>query len=122
MFVEKLNKKADGSIYVIEEEQTGKYEGHLQHDNAVRNTIKVYTGSKLTGEEIKNVTVSVPSDTPWKTYIKIFSDFEKVYITYETPGDTVEADDINMLQEASREIREDFEQYKKSGHINGGTF
>lgn len=125
MFIEKLNKKLDGSVYVIEEEQIiidGKYEGYLQHDNAARNTIKVYTGSKLTGEEITNVTVSVPSDAPWKTYIKIFSDAEKVYITYETPGDTVEADDINMLQEASQEMREDFEQYKKNGHINGGTF
>lgn len=125
MFIEKLNKKADGSVYVIEEEQTivaGKYEGFLRHDNANRATLKVYTGSKLTGDEITNVVVSIPSDTPWKRLIKVFADVGTVYITYETQGDTVEAEDINLLQETLANHVEDFEQYKASGHINGGTF
>lgn len=125
MFIEKLNKKQDGSIYVIEEEKPiveGKYEGFLEHDNANKNTIKVYTGSKLTGEEVIKVVLSTPAETPWKTHIKVFADTDKIYITYETPGDTVEADDINFLQETAQEMREDFEYYKIAGHIDGGTF
>lgn len=114
MFTEKLNKKTDGSVYVIEEEQliaSGKYEGYLNHDNVNVNTIKVFTGSKFTGNEIIDVIKSKPADTPWKTHIKIFSNDGKVFITYETPGDTVEADDINDMQEKNEELREDFEQY-----------
>lgn len=125
MFVEKLNKKQDGSVYVIEEEQIttdGMYENYLQHDNASINTIKAYTGPKYTGDEITDVIKSIPSDAPWKVLIKIFAQTEKVYITYETPGDTVEADDVNQLQEAAQKIRDNFECYKQSGHINGGTF
>ena len=124
-FIEKLNKKFDGSVYVIEEEVIlleGKYEGFLEHDNINSKTIKVYTGSKLTGEEIVNVIVSIPIETPWKTFIKLFSNEEKVYITYETSGDTVEADDINLLQEEAKLIRDDFEDFKIAGHIDGGTF
>lgn len=124
-FIEKLNKKFDGSVYVIEEEVTlleGKYEGFLEHDNINSKTIKVYTGSKLTGEEIVNVIVSIPSEAPWKSFIKLFANKEKVYITYETPGDTVEADDINLLQEEAKSVRDDFECYKIAGHIDGGTF
>lgn len=124
-FIEKLNKKFDGSVYVIEEEVTlidGRYEGFLEHDNINSKTIKVFTGSKLTGEEVVNVIVSIPSETPWKSFIKLFANEEKVFITYETPGDTVEADDINLLQEESKSIRDDFDSYKQVGHIEGGTF
>ena len=125
MFTVKLNKKQDSSVYVIEEEQlinNGKYEGFLEHDNVNRETLKVYTGSKLTGDEIINVIPSVSAETPWKTYIKVVTDVDKIYITYETPGDTVEAEDINHLQEANEVMREDFETYQLTGHIDGGTF
>lgn len=125
MFVEKLNRKQDGSIYVIEEVHAiinGKYEGYLEHDNANRATLKAYTGPKFTGEEISNVTPSVPSDTPWRTYVKVFANMDKIYITYETPGDTVEAEDINLLQEEAEDIKGNFELYKTSGHVDGGTF
>lgn len=125
MFIEKLNKKSDGSMYVIEEEKVttgGKYEGYLEHDNANINSIKVFTGSKFTGEEITNVIISVPADTKWKRQIKVFSSVGTVYITYETPGDTVEADDVNQLQDTIQAQKEDFEQYKAHGRISGGTF
>jgi hypothetical protein len=125
MFTEKLNKKQDGSVYVIEEElvvMDGKYEGLLEHDNINTGTIKVYTGSHLTGEEIVNVIMSIPGETPWKRHIKLFTDVMKVYVTYETQGDTVEAEDINLLQEVAVGMRDDFEQYKEVGHIDGGTF
>lgn len=124
-FIEKLNKKLDGSVYVIEEVislSDGVYENLLEHDNVNHKSIKVYSGSKLTGEEIVNVVISIPSETPWKTIVKIFANVEKAYITYETPGDTVEAEDINLLQSEAELIREDFERYKVAGHIDGGTF
>lgn len=123
-FTKKLNKKPNGSVYVIEEVvkvTDGVYEGLLEHGNIKNNTIKVYTGPKLTGTEVVNVVTSIPSDTPWRTYIKLFSSVD-VYITYETPGDTVEADDINTLGEELWATREDINQYKINGHINGGTF
>jgi len=124
MFIEKLNKKQDGSVYVIEEEQAvfgGKYEGVLQHDNANRKTLKVYTGPKFTGDVIANVVASVPSETPWKTYIKVFTNAEKIYITYETPGDTVEADDINLLQDAVEGIQETTLNVKSYGAKGDGV-
>lgn len=99
-FTEKLNK-LENNTYVIEEEVTllnGMYEGELQHDNVSTTSVRVYTGSKLTGDKIDNFVLSTPSLTPWKKIIKIFSDKTKVYITYETQGDTIEADDINILQ------------------------
>nr|WP_312578333.1 phosphoglucomutase [Sedimentibacter sp.] len=124
-FVSKLNKKQDDSVYVIEEKisiNEGKYEGILEHDNINNKTIKVYTGPKLTGEEVTNVIISIPTDTPWKRYIKLFADAEQVYITYETTGDMVEADDINNLQNSISATQIEIDTYKLAGHINGGTF
>lgn len=114
-FPAKLNKKTDGSVYVVEEELpiiAGKYEGILAHDNITNSTIRVFTGSKLTGEEITNYIVSVPSETPWRRHIKAFAEVAKIYVTYETPGDTVEADDINILQESMTTTQKEVERYK----------
>lgn len=125
MFTEKLNKKQDGNVYIIEEEQVttnGKYEGLLQHDNVNRESLNVFTGPKFTGDKIDNAISSIPSETPWKTYIKVYSEAETIYITYETTGDIVEADDINLLQETVNGVMEDFKDYKLRGHIDGGTF
>ncbi|WP_080776160.1 hypothetical protein [Clostridium butyricum] len=101
-FNSKLNK-LDGNIYTIEEvinPIAGVYEKELAHDNVEVNTINIYTGSKLTGTKINTYTTSTPSLTPWKTIIKIFSTEPVLYITYETTGDTVEAEDINNVQAA----------------------
>ncbi|MCS6110367.1 hypothetical protein FDB55_06730 [Clostridium botulinum] len=101
-FNEKLNR-IDGNIYTIEEVVTpleGIYEAELIHDNVNIKTLNIYTGSKLTGTKITTYSTSTPSLTPWKTVIKIFSTEPKLYITYETTGDTVEAEDINNLQDA----------------------
>ncbi|KPU45822.1 hypothetical protein OXPF_06110 [Oxobacter pfennigii] len=125
IFVEKLNKKQDGSVYVIQEElfmTDGKYEGILSHDNITNSSIKVYTGPQLTGEEITNFVVSVSSSAPWRKFIKIFAGAEKVYVTYETPGDTVEAEDINKLQESMTATQTEIEYYKTAGIIDGGHF
>ncbi|WP_069679171.1 hypothetical protein [Clostridium taeniosporum] len=101
-FNEKLNK-IEGNTYVIEEKINlinGIYENELAHDNININTLNIYTGSKLTGDKIETYSTSTPSLTPWKTIIKIFSKVTPLYISYETVGDQVEADDINNLQNA----------------------
>jgi hypothetical protein len=114
-FPAKLNKKTDGSIYVVEETlpiANGKYEGLLAHDNITNTSIRVYTGPKLTGEEIINYIISVPSETPWRRHIKVFAGSPMVYVTYETQGDTVEADDVNVLQESITATQGEIERYK----------
>lgn len=123
-FPEKLNKKQDG-VYAIEEEialTDGNFEGFLAHDNIISSTVKVYTGPKFTGEEVTTWTLSVPVDTPWRRIIRVFSNALKVYVTYETPGDTVEADDVNVLQDAITATQTELERYKADGIIDGGTF
>ncbi|WP_455821397.1 hypothetical protein [Clostridium butyricum] len=106
-FNSKLNK-LDGNIYTIEEvinPIAGVYEKELAHDNVEVNTINIYTGSKLTGTKINTYTTSTPSLTPWKTIIKIFSTEPVLYVTYETTGDTVEAEDVNNLQDVLNETQ-----------------
>ncbi|WP_077856622.1 hypothetical protein, partial [Clostridium beijerinckii] len=101
-FNEKLNK-VDGHTYVIEETVypvSGVYEKELEHDNVNITTLNVYTGSKLTGDKIDSYSTSTPSMTPWKTIIRIFSSISPLYISYETSGDQIEAEDINNLQDA----------------------
>lgn len=113
-FTDKLNKKQAG-VYVVEEELTvtgGKYDGMLIHDNIITSTIRVYTGPKLTGTPVTNYVVSLSDETPWKRYIKIFTDAPRVYVTYETTGDTVEADDVNTLQSSITATQAEVERYK----------
>lgn len=100
-FYEKLNK-IDGNIYVVEEKVEltgGVYDAPLQHDNINTSTLSVYTGPKLTGEKIQTYALSTPSLTPWKKVIRVYADVPTVYISYEAEGDTVEADDVNRLQD-----------------------
>lgn len=102
-FKEKLNK-IDGNVYVIEEVvqvTNGVYEGELLHDNVNASTLSVYTGPKLTGDRIQNYALLTPSTTPWKRIIRLYADVPRVYICYETDGDTVEAEDVNRLQEST---------------------
>lgn len=114
-FIEKLNK-IENNTYVIEEEVTlkdGVYEGYLEHDNVSVSSINVYSGKKLTGEKIDNFILSTPSKTPWKNIIKIMTaDYQVLYITYETQGDTVEAADINILQESIVNTQKEVDRYK----------
>lgn len=102
-FSEKLNK-VEGKVYVIEEEirmpENGVYEALLEHDNIQVSTLTVYTGPKLTGDRIQSYALSTPTLTPWKRLIRIQTEEPVVYIAYETEGDTVEAEDVNRLQEA----------------------
>lgn len=123
-FNEKLNK-VEGNTYVIEEIVTpvnGIYEAELIHDNVDIKTLNVYTGSKLTGDKINTYVTSTPSLTPWKTVIKIFSTVTPLYISYETPGDTIEAEDINRLQDTVVNIEKEINRYETDGVIDGGYF
>lgn len=123
-FNEKLNK-LDNNTYVIEEVITvtgGVYEQELIHDNVDIKTVNVYTGTKLTGTKVNTYVLSTPSVTPWKTIIKIFSNVSPLYISYETVGDTVEAEDINKIQESIVETQTELLRYEKDGLIDGGTF
>ena len=99
-YTEKLNK-LDDNIYTIEEvvhPVNGIYESELLHDNIVDDSVTVYTGKKLTGNRAE-FTLSTPSNMPWKKVIRIYSTEGTLYVNYETTGDTVEAEDINKLQE-----------------------
>lgn len=116
-FSEKLNKKQDGSVYVIEEELPGNYNGPLAHDNINDATIQIYTGSRLTGEKVENFIISVPAETPWSRLIKIFSSYENVFVIYETIGDQVEADDINRLQDSMTATQTEVNRYKSSNDL-----
>lgn len=124
-FAMKLNRNPAGGNYVVEEQlvlDDGKYEGLLVHDNIPLSSIQVYTGPKFSGKPVTNFTVSIPADTPWRRVIRVFAASAEVYVTYETPGDTVEAEDINMLQTAVTATQAEVERYKDAGRIDGGTF
>ncbi len=115
VFKPKLNKRADGTAYTVQEELSlvaGKFEGLLAHDNIANSSIRAHTGPKMTGEEVTAFTVSVPAETPWRRYIRIFADADVVYMTYQTPGDQVDADDINELQAAATTTQEELDRYK----------
>lgn len=102
-FTEKLNKRPDGSNYTIEEVlllKDGKFEGFLSHDNINNSSISIYTGTSFTGNEITDYVISIPSSTPWRRSIRVYADVKEVYVTYQTPGDQVDADDINDIQDA----------------------
>ena len=115
-FVEKLNK-AD-TVYVIEDEElileNGVFEGELAHDNVKNDSVMVFTGPNMTGERIQNFFLSIPSNAPWKRIIKVFANAPKVYVTYETAGDQVEAEDINRVQESITNTQEEIERYKQA--------
>lgn len=99
-YYKKLDK-IDGNTYVIEEEvqfHDGIYEAELQHDNINESTLTVHTGKRLSGTKIETYSLSTPSLAPWKRLIRIYSNEPVAYITYETNGDTVEAEDINRIQ------------------------
>ena len=99
-FIAKLNKREPP--YVITDEEItlidGKWEGFMSHDNVLEETIEIYTLLGRQGSKVLNYTINKQE---WKIYLKVFSQEEKVYISYETYGDTVEAEDINMLQIAA---------------------
>lgn len=124
-FTEKLNKKENNELHVVEEKLIvidGVFEGELSHDDVRKDSIQIYTGSGLSGEKVTNFFLSIPSETPWKLHLKLFSQSESVFVIYETPGDRVEAADINDLQSSLSATQMEMERYKANGNIDGGIF
>ncbi|WP_438435395.1 phosphoglucomutase [Gorillibacterium sp. sgz500922] len=123
-FTDKLDKRS--SNYVIEEKlpiTAGQYDGPLAHDNINNDTVQVYSGSRLTGVKLTNWVLSTPDAMPWRRSIKIFaSGYAEVFVSYETPGDTVEADDINAVQAAITATQTELDRFKSRGLIDGGNF
>ena len=106
-FTEKLNK-IEGKVYTIEEEivvSNGKYEGFLGHDNININTLAIYTEKGLNGDKVVNYTISKVENLEWKTFIELYHP-TNVFATYETSGDIVEAEDINILQDSILDLYE----------------
>lgn len=97
----KLNIKQDGKTHSIEEKITltnGKYSSPLKHDNVIRNTILINSESGLQGESITTFTTTKSQDKPWETVINVFNNkYDTLYISYQSFGDTVDADDYNYL-------------------------
>ena len=130
-FPDKFNKRQTG-VYVVEEKLPivdGFFEGDLAHDNINNGSLLVYTGSKLTGEQVLAYTLSLPGEEPWRRIIKVFSNTEFIYVTYETPGDIVEAADINGLQTSIVNTQTELERHKsdrashiQNAEIDGGSF
>lgn len=124
VFTEKLNKRHDGTAYTVQEElrlAEGKYEGLLGHDNIVNGSVHVYSGPNMSGTEITAFTVSIPADSPWRRHIRVFAPFAAVYATYRTPGDQVDADDINRLQSSITAAQTEIERYKDMTDLTLGT-
>ena len=106
-FTDKLNK-IEGKTYTVEEEivvTNGKYEGFLGHDNININTLAIYTEKGLKGDKVTNYSLSIKEGQEWKTFIELYHS-TNVYAVYETSGDIVEAEDINILQDSILELNE----------------
>ena len=116
-FIARLNKR--DNPYTIVDEQVilteGKWEGFLAHDQVIEKTIEIYTLPNKEGERVFAYTLDKKEEV-WKTYLKVFSQSEVLYITYETYGDTVEAEDINQLQGAAYYLENFIENVKNKLH------
>ena len=114
-FTPKLDKRQDDDFYSVEEEielEGGRFEGYLGHDNIVNDTIRVFSGPNMTGIEITDWILSIPAAAPWRRTIKIFAPYDKVYVSYLTPGDTVDAADVNELQDSIARTQTDILAFK----------
>ena len=116
-FIARLNKR-DNPYTIVDEQVTlteGKWEGFLAHDQVIEKTIEIYTLPNKEGERVLAYTLDKKEEV-WKTYLKVFSQSEVLYITYETYGDTVEAEDINQLQGAAYYLENFIENVKNKLH------
>lgn len=130
-FVQKLNQRT--IPHVVQDEilplTGGVGEAQFAHDNVRTETVEVWTSPGKTGVRIYTYTLRQVPDQPWKTVIRVTSPAERVYITYETTGDQVEADDINTLQAKLDELQQalashetNTQRHISESRIDGGTF
>ncbi|MCW2277724.1 hypothetical protein [Heliophilum fasciatum] len=77
---------------------------HLDHDNVKHSTLEIWSGPNKTGSRVMAYILTNPEATPWRTHVQVYASAQLVYVTYETYGDQVEAEDINALQDAIRSL------------------
>lgn len=99
-YTAKLNRR--DTPYVIADEALtlsgGRWEGWPGHDNVDPATIEIYTLPGRQGEKVLNYTTEIRDGAEWKLWLRVFAAADVLYLSYETTGDVVEADDINQLQ------------------------
>lgn len=119
-FIEKYNKSS--TAIAVEEShvmpENNIYEAELEHDNVDEETLEVYSGATHTGSRLA-YTLTAPAEASWKRVIHVKTTQPTIYISYETTGDQVEADDINRVQEAIVSTQEAVNVL--SEQITGGT-
>ena len=130
-FSNKLNKR-DNPPYVVEELiliPGPLIEKVLEHDDIKPSSVEVWSGPGKTGEKVTTFVLNNPPGFVWKTIISISTALSQVYVTYETPGDRVEADDINQVQSSISATQQEVERHKndlnchiENGVIDGGSF
>ncbi|MDY6340726.1 MAG: hypothetical protein SPL54_00470 [Lachnospiraceae bacterium] len=107
-FEEKYNYNS-GSAYEVEEKVTvvnGAADHTLSHGNVVEDSILVYTGAKQSGSQITSFTTSTVPGRAWRTAVHITTSESEVYVSYESTGDTVDAEDVNEIHTAIKEAQE----------------
>lgn len=124
-FTAKLNKR--DWPYVIADEvfalSEGSGERYLEHDNVNVKTIEIFTEPSRQGDKVLNYTVDKKDGAEWKVWLRVFAAKEQVYVSYESQGDTVEAEDVNELQQAAVNINADLQAEKglAAAHISDGA-
>lgn len=136
-FIEKLNSSIF-PITVKDEEVllvNGKCTRDLDHDNVIANSVEIWTKPDKRGDKITSFGLKQNPGTGWKTTLSmslppvLFEELDRVYVTYETTGDQIEAEDINNIQESivstQREVlrhERDTDIHIVNRTIDGGTF
>ena len=113
-FIPKLNRSRDYPPYIVQEviePVNGIAEVYLAHDDIPPESIEIWTGPDRTGEKVVTYTISTPPETPWQTFLRVIHP-TTVYVIYETPGDRVEAEDINRLQDSIVATQKELEKTK----------
>lgn len=131
VFSNKLNKRTD-PLYVIEEilpVPGASSEKILDHDDIKPLSVEVWSGPGKTGDKITTWVLNNPVSTPWKTIISVSTSLPEIYVTYETPGDRVEAQDMNQVQTSIVSTQNEINRHKNdlnchidNGIIDGGSF
>jgi len=105
-FITKINKSGNPTVIADEAMSitNGMSEKYLDHDNVKHNTLEVWSEPGKNGTRIMNYVLTNPEATPWKSLLRVYSEVNPVYITYESYGDQVEAEDINNLQQVINEV------------------
>lgn len=97
---------------------------YFVHDNIVDSSVEVWTGANKTGTKVADFLINQHSEKKWKYYLTFGSTgityAGSAYLFYQTTGDTVEAEDINNLQESITSVQQELGVNPKGGSVNVG--